>query len=35
MLQMNQDSKDLVKTIKLLLKEQDKSTIERPVKNKK
>lgn len=35
MLQMNQNGKDLVKTIKLLLKEQDQSSIVRPVKNKK
>lgn len=34
-LQMNQTSKDYIKTIKLLLKEQDESKITRPIKNKK
>ena len=35
MLQMSQSGKDLVKTIKLQLKEQDQGRIERPVPNKK
>lgn len=35
MFQMGQSGKDLVKTIKLLLKEQDNGKIERPISNKK
>lgn len=35
MLQMSQNGKDLVKTIKLLLREQDRNSIVRSVKNKK
>lgn len=35
LMQMSQTSKDFIKTIKLLLKEQDGSELERPNKNKK